>query len=120
MGYLTEDLSGKEGQIEAINQYGNQDALQNKKMNYLFVIETSNSINTENKLFQRKLGVTGQAEISLEICPYQDNKLCLFEKFFNAEDQGSIAAQYKEVYGEDHKDSLYYYSTEFEHESLVS
>jgi len=28
-------------------------------MNYLFVIETSNSINTENKLFQRKLGVTG-------------------------------------------------------------
>jgi len=27
MGYLTEDLSGKEGQIEAINQYGNQDAL---------------------------------------------------------------------------------------------
>jgi len=51
MGLFSEDLSENPSKMEKISQYGNSNILKNKLLNYFFIVETSNDINSENKLF---------------------------------------------------------------------
>ena len=51
MGLLSEDISDKPIKMKVISQYGNKNILKNKFLNYLFIIETSNDIHSENKVF---------------------------------------------------------------------
>ena len=83
MGLYSDDLEESPVKLEVISQYGNKNILKNKFLNYFFVIETSNDIHSENKQFQRKLGVMGHSTLNLQICPFENNKRCIFNQFYN-------------------------------------